>query len=57
MAVSAAGRAAAGQNALYGVLAPVARVGLAALYVESLWRARTGRPVAWKGRLIGMTNG
>ena len=48
--VSAGGRAVAGQNPLYGVLSPVARVLLAAFYVESRWRARTGRPVSWKGR-------
>ncbi len=51
-AVSAAGRAAAGQNPLYGALAPGARLALAALYVESLWRARTGRTVDWKGRPV-----
>lgn len=50
--VSAGGRAAAGQNPLYGLLAPVARVVLAVLYVESVWRARTGRPVMWKGRAV-----
>jgi len=50
MVVSAGGRAVAGQNPLYGALAPVARVALAALYVESLWRARCGTPVRWKGR-------
>ena len=48
--VSAGGRAVAGQNPLYGVLAPVARLILAAFDVESRWRARTGRPVTWKGR-------
>ena len=57
MAVSAGGRAAAGQNPLYGVLAPVARLGLAAIYVESWWRARTSRPVTWKGRALPMTTG
>ena len=50
--VSAAGRAAAGQNPFYGVMAPLARLALAGIYVESLWRSRTGRPVAWKGRVV-----
>jgi hypothetical protein len=50
--ISAGGRAAAGQNPVYGLLAPVARVALAALYVESVWRARTGRCVTWKGRAV-----
>jgi hypothetical protein len=50
--VSAGGRAAAGQNPLYGLLAPIARLALAALYAESLWRARTRRPVTWKGRAV-----
>ena len=50
--VSAGGRAASGQNPVYGLLAPVARVALAAIYVESWWRARTGRPVMWKGRAV-----
>jgi hypothetical protein len=50
--ISAGGRGAAGQNPLYGVLAPVARLALAAIYGESLWRARTGRPVTWKGRAM-----
>ena len=48
--VSAGGRAVAGQNPLYGLLSPVARVVLTAFDLESRWRARTGRPVAWKGR-------
>ncbi|MFP5319786.1 MAG: glycosyltransferase [Acidimicrobiia bacterium] len=52
MVVSAGGRVAAGQNPLYGGLAPLARLALATLYVESLWRARTGRPVTWKGRAV-----
>lgn len=52
MVVSAGGRLAARQNPLYGGVAPLARLALAALYVESLWRARTGRPVAWKGRAV-----
>ncbi len=55
--VSAGGRAAAGQNPLYGVLAPIARMALATLYLESWWRARTGRPVAWKGRDVKATHG
>ena len=50
--VSAGGRAAAGQNPVYGLLAPLARLVLAALYVESWWRARSGRPVLWKGRPV-----
>jgi len=50
MVVSAGGRAVAGQNPLYGLLSPVARVLLAAFHVESRWRAATGRPVTWKGR-------
>jgi hypothetical protein len=49
---SAGGRAAAGQNPLYGLLTPLARLTLAALYVESLWRSRTGRPITWKGRAV-----
>jgi hypothetical protein len=48
--VSAGGRGVAGQNPLYGLLCPVARIVLAAFHVESRWRAVTGRPVAWKGR-------
>ena len=55
--VSAGGRAAAGQNPLYGALAPFARVALAAIYGESLWRARTGRRVAWKGRKVEVGHG
>lgn len=50
--VSAGGRAGAGQNPAYGLLAPVARATLAGLYLESLWRARTNRPVEWKGRAM-----
>jgi chlorobactene glucosyltransferase len=50
--VSAGGRAVAGQNPLYGLLAPLARVVLAAIHVESVWRHRTGRPVMWKGRQV-----
>ncbi|MDQ3980957.1 MAG: hypothetical protein M3314_15655, partial [Actinomycetota bacterium] len=52
MVVSAGGGAAAGQNPVYGLLAPLARVALAAIYVESWWRARTGRAVMWKGREV-----
>ncbi len=55
--VSAGGRAAAGQNPLYGVLAPLARLALATVYLESRWRARTGRPMAWKGRDVEATHG
>ena len=50
--VSAGGRAVAGQSPLYGVAAPLARLALAVLYVESVWRARTGRAVRWKGREV-----
>ena len=50
--VSAGGRLVAGQNPLYGLLCPVARVVLAALSLESLYRARTGRTVDWKGRPV-----
>jgi hypothetical protein len=52
MVVSAGGRAVAGQNPLYGLLSPLARAVLAALYVESRWRARAGLPVEWKGRPV-----
>ncbi|MEA2973293.1 MAG: hypothetical protein QOG82_1751 [Actinomycetota bacterium] len=48
--VSAGGRAVAGQNPFYGLLAPVARMILAAFDLESRWRTATGRPVSWKGR-------
>jgi glycosyltransferase involved in cell wall biosynthesis len=51
--VSAGGRAVAGQNPLYGLLSPVARVVLAAFDLESRWRAAAGRPVSWKGRPAG----
>jgi hypothetical protein len=54
MVVSSSGRAAAHQNPLYGALAPLARVTLAAIYAESLWRARSGRPVTWKGRPVAI---
>ncbi|HWC12512.1 MAG TPA: hypothetical protein VG455_14980, partial [Acidimicrobiales bacterium] len=50
--VSAGGRALAGQNPAYGVLAPLARATLAAFHLESLWRARSGDPVEWKGRAV-----
>ncbi|MDQ6927900.1 MAG: glycosyltransferase family 2 protein [Actinomycetota bacterium] len=50
--VSAGGRAASGQNPAYGLLAPAARAVLAGLYLESLWRARAGKPVQWKGRAV-----
>jgi hypothetical protein len=52
MVVSAGGRAVSGQNPVYGVLSPVARALLAAFYLESRWRARTGRSVVWKGRPV-----
>lgn len=52
MVVSAGGRAVAGQNPLYGLLAPAARAGLALLYLESRWRASTGQPVSWKDRPV-----
>jgi hypothetical protein len=50
--VSAGGRAVAGQNPAYGLLAPVARVVLAGLYLESRYRSRSGQPVLWKGRPV-----
>ncbi len=50
MLASAGGRVVAGHNPVYGGLAPMARVVLAALYLESRWRARSGSPVRWKGR-------
>ncbi len=52
--VSAGGRLVAGQNPAYGMLCPVARVVLAGFALESLYRARTGRPVEWKGRPVGL---
>ncbi|PZR80990.1 MAG: hypothetical protein DLM65_06890 [Candidatus Aeolococcus gillhamiae] len=52
MVVSAGGRAVSGHNPLYGLLSPLARATLAAFYMESRWRARSGRPVAWKGRPV-----
>lgn len=56
MLVSAGGRAVAGQNPLYGLLAPVARLVLAGLYLESRRRARSGAPVVWKDRAVVVTN-
>jgi hypothetical protein len=50
--VSAGGRLVARQNPVYGLLSPVARVILAAFSVESVYRARTGRTVEWKGRPV-----
>lgn len=50
--VSAGGRAVAGQNPAYGLLAPVARVVLAGLYLESRYRSRARQPVLWKGRPV-----
>lgn len=55
--VSAGGRLVAGQNPLYGLLCPLARVVLAGFYVDSLYRARTGRTVQWKGRPVGRISG
>ena len=52
LVVGAGGRAVVGQNPLYGLLSPLARVVLAALYVESRRRARAGVPVEWKGRPV-----
>lgn len=53
--ISAGGRAAAGQNPAYGLLAPLARIVLAGLYLESLWRRRTGAAVIWKGRAVAVS--
>ena len=50
--VSAGGRLAAGQNPAYGLLCPLARVVLAGLHAESVYRARTGRTVQWKDRSV-----
>lgn len=50
--VSAGGRLVAGQNPLYGLLCPLARVVLAGFSLESVYLARTGRTVAWKGRQV-----
>lgn len=52
MVASAGGRAASGQNPLYGALAPAARAVLAANYLASRGRARRGRPERWKGRAV-----
>ena len=52
--VSAGGRLVAGQHPAYGLLSPLARAVLAALHVESLYLARTGRTVVWKGRHVGL---
>jgi hypothetical protein len=54
MVVSAGGRAVAGQSPLYGLAAPLARVALTGLYLESVWRSRTGSTVAWKGREVAV---
>lgn len=54
MVVSAGGRLVAGQNPLYGLLSPLARVILAGFAVESMYRARTGRTVTWKRRAVGL---
>ena len=50
--VSVGGRAVAGQNPLYGLLAPVARVALAAAYLQSRRAAARGATVRWKGRPV-----
>jgi len=55
--VSAGGRLVAGQNPAYGLLCPAARVVLAAFSVESIYRARTGRTVTWKGRHVPASPG
>ena len=52
--VSAGGRGVAGQNPLYGLLAPAARLVLAGLYLESRRRARSGTTVTWKGRPVAV---
>ncbi len=52
--VSAGGRLVASQNPVYGLLCPLARVVLAGISLESLYRARTGRTVEWKGRSVGL---
>lgn len=56
LVVSAGGRAVAGQNPLYGLLSPLARLVLAGLYLESRRRARSGLPVEWKGRLVPLSS-
>jgi hypothetical protein len=55
--VSAGGRLVAGQNPAYGLLCPLARLVLAAFALESLYRARTGRTVEWKGRPVPASSG
>jgi len=55
--VSAGGRLVAGQNPAYGLLCPLARAVLAAFALESLYRARTGRTVEWKGRPVPASAG
>jgi glycosyltransferase involved in cell wall biosynthesis len=50
--VSAGGRLVAGQNPAYGLLAPLARLVLAGVAIDSWYRARTGRTVEWKGRRV-----
>jgi hypothetical protein len=55
--VSAGGRAVAGQNPVYGLLAPLARGMLAGFYLESLVRAKVGCAVDWKGRAVFATPG
>jgi hypothetical protein len=52
MVVSAGGRLVAGQNPAYGLLSPLARLVLAGFHLESLYRARTGGTIAWKGRPV-----
>ena len=52
MVVSAGGRLIAGQDPAYALLAPLARLVLAGLAVESWYRARTGGTVTWKGRPV-----
>jgi chlorobactene glucosyltransferase len=52
MVVSAGGRAVAGQNPLYGLLCPLARLALAAIHLDSRRRARRGLAVTWKGRQV-----
>jgi glycosyltransferase involved in cell wall biosynthesis len=50
--VSTGGRLVAGQNPAYGLLSPLARLVLAGFSLESMYRARTGRTVEWKGRPV-----
>jgi hypothetical protein len=52
MVVSAGGRLVAGQQPAYGLLSPLARLVLAGLHVESVYRGRSRRTVAWKGRQV-----